>query len=99
MELAIDVALYQDPDANLLGPFTAANADVEPLCIHKTIYLPAPFIRLLIERYINLAEAWNLIHGAIDNRGKEVDCRPIIDWISVVLTKKVGDDKSPLAML
>ena len=31
MELSTDMALAQAPDAYLLGPFTTADADVEPL--------------------------------------------------------------------
>ena len=44
------------------------------------------------------AEAWTRIRRAIVNVGHEVVCRLMIDWLSVALTKKVGDNKSPLSM-
>ena len=44
-------------------------------------------------------EAWNRLCGAIVDRGLEVDCRLIIDWLHVTLTLKTGDEKAPLAML
>ena len=42
-DMFIDLELDQYPDAELLGPFTSANAYVEPLRICKKIYIPAPF--------------------------------------------------------
>ena len=44
-------------------------------------------------------EAWTYPYGAIMDGGQDVDFRPIIDWLHVAMTKKVGDNKSPLAML
>ena len=96
--MAIDAALSLDPDADLLGPFTAADADVEPLHVRKTIYLPAPFVGLFLERDITPAEAWNRLHGAIVDAGQEVDFWPIVNWLWVALKKKVRDNNSPLAL-
>ena len=73
-DLEIDALLSQDPDAELLGPFTAVDADVEPLYVSKTIYLPAPFFWLFFERDLTPAEAWNRLCGDITNGGQEVDC-------------------------
>ena len=44
-------------------------------------------------------EAWTRLRGAIVYGGLEVDCLPIIEWLSFVLTLKTGDNKSPLDML
>ena len=63
--MAIDVDLDNYTDANLLGPFTAADKDVEPLCIRMMIYLPASFVGLFIERYLMPAEAWTCLGSAI----------------------------------
>ena len=48
-DLAIDAALSLEPDEDLLVPFTASDADMEPLCVRKAIYLPAPFTGLFLE--------------------------------------------------
>ena len=37
MNLAIYAVLASDPDTNLLGPFYLTEANVEPLCVRKTI--------------------------------------------------------------
>ena len=80
-DLAIDAALAANPDTNLLGPFSSTDSNVEPLCIHKTIYLPAPFVGIFLRRYLMLVESCTRLHSAIVDRGLEVDCCYIIDWI------------------
>ena len=47
-DLAIDSELAHDPGMDLLGPFITVNADVEPLRVCKTIYLPVPFIEIFL---------------------------------------------------
>ena len=47
-DLNIDAALSLDPEADLLVPFTAADAGVEPLRIRRTIYLGALFFGLFL---------------------------------------------------
>ena len=49
-DLAIKTVLSDDLDANLLGTFNSMDANVEPLRIHKTIYLPVPFIRKFLSQ-------------------------------------------------
>ena len=44
-------------------------------------------------------EAWARLHGAIFDKGLEVDCHPIIFWICVILSLETGNNKSPLDML
>ena len=48
-DLVIDTALALKPDEDLLGPFTASDADMEPLCVSKAIYLPVSFTGLFLE--------------------------------------------------
>ena len=47
MDLTIDVSLALDHDADLMGPFTICDADVEPLCVRKMIFFPTHFFRPL----------------------------------------------------
>ena len=77
-DLAIYTVLSCDPNTDLLGPFTAADAYVEPLRVLKTIYHPAPFVALFLEIYLMLTEASNRLRGTIVDAGHEVDCRPIV---------------------
>ena len=98
MDLTIDVSLALDHDADLMGPFTICDADVEPLCVRKMIFFPTHFFR-------PLPSAVPDNHGDVypsprrhHRRGSDVDCRTIVGWLCDALAKKVGDDKFPFAM-
>ena len=54
---------------------------------------------LLLQHDLTPAEVWTRIRGAIVDGGQKVDCLPITDLIHFVLTKKVGNNKSPLAIM
>ena len=97
-ELTMDAVLAQDLDTDLMCPFTVTKVDMEPLHVRKIIYLPVPLVGLFLERDIMPTEAWTHIRGAIVDGEQEVDFWPILDWLIISLTKKVGNDKSTLAM-
>ena len=62
------------------------------------IYLPTPFYGILLERNLTPVEACTCLRGSIMYGVQEVDFRTIIYWLLVALTKKVGDNKLPLAL-
>ena len=95
-DLEIDAALSYDPDLDLLGPFATTDVDTEALCVRTSIYTPAPFASLFLERDLMPTEAWTCLCGIIIGAGQEVGCRPILDWLGVALTKNVGKNKSTL---
>ena len=68
-DISIDVTLPQEPDADHLDPFTVVDMDVEPFCVHNTIYLPAPFVRIFLECYLTPMEVWTRLYGTILNGG------------------------------
>ena len=99
MDLAINAALACDPETDLLGQFTVNDVDMKPLHVRKMIFLAAPFVSLFLERDLMPTEVWNRLHIAIVDVRQEGDYQPIMDYIRVALTKKVGDNESPLALL
>ena len=96
--LAIDEALVRDTKTDLLGPFAITNADMEALRVQKTIYLPTPIVGFFLERDLAHTEAWTCLRVAIMDAEQKVDCRPILDWPRVALTKNVGGNKFPLSL-
>ena len=91
-DLYIYDVVSADPGTNLLGTFSSMDANTEPLCFHKNINLPAPFVGLFLKWDLTAVETWTRLCGTIVDGGLEVDCFPIIDWICVALTPKTGDD-------
>ena len=98
LDLSTDAVLAANPDTDLLGGLFSMGANVEPLRVCKTIYLPTPFFGIFLEWDLIPMESWNCLCSAIVGRGLEVDCCPIIGSLSFTLNLNTGNDKSPLAM-
>ena len=81
--LAIDAALANDPDANLMGTFTATNTDVEPFRVHKIIHLTASFIGLFLKQDLTPAKVLICLHRAIvDGEKRWIFRRSLIGFVS-----------------
>ena len=46
---------------------------------------------MFLKKYLMPAKAWIILRVAIVDAGVDVDCRPIVDWLQVALTRKGGD--------
>ena len=55
----IDTSLSGDSNLTLLGRYGAGDAGVEIIRCRKTVYVPAPYVGLLLSTDISLVEAWN----------------------------------------
>ena len=74
MALAIDAAMDDDPNLDILGSFAADDADVDAIRVRKTIYLPFPLVGIFLERDLTPVEAWSHLRGTIVCAGATVDC-------------------------
>ena len=82
---AIDTSLSGGANITLLGPYGAGDAGVEIIRCHKTVYVPAPYVGLLLCADLILVEAWNCLRGAIVDAVPEDTCRPLIDWLRAAI--------------
>ena len=55
----IDISLSGESNLTLLGRYGAGDAGVEIIRCRKTVYVPAPYVGLLMSTDISLVEAWN----------------------------------------
>ena len=93
---AIDPLLAGDPNLTLLGPYGAGNAGVETIRCHNTVYVPAPYVSLLLGEDLTPIEAWHRLLGAIVDAAAEEACRPLIDWLLAALVRAGHDAYSAL---
>ena len=56
---AIDTSLSGDANITILGPYVAGDAGVEIIRCRKTVYVPAPYVGLLLCADLSQVEAWN----------------------------------------
>ena len=76
----IDTSLAGNPNVTLLVPYGAGDAGVEIIRCRKAVYVPAPYVGLLLSKGLSPVEAWNCLRGAIVNTASEAACQPIVDW-------------------
>ena len=56
---AIDTSLAGNPTINLLVPYRAGDAGAEFIHCRKTVYVPTPYVGLLLSNNLTPLEAWN----------------------------------------
>ena len=98
----IDISLTGDPNVNLLGPYGVGDARAEMICCCNTVYIPAPYIGLLLSDDLTPLEAWNRLHGAIDEAAAEAAaeaaCHPIIEWLHAAIVRYILNTHSALVV-
>ena len=82
---AIYTHLSGDVKIMLLGPYGAGDVGVEIIRCRKTLYVPAPYVGLLLCANITPVEAWNRLRGAIFDAMDKATCRPLIDWLCAAI--------------
>ena len=53
---AIDATISGDAGLKMMGPYGAGDAGVESVCCRKTVYVPAPYVDLLLGGYLTPVE-------------------------------------------
>ena len=101
----IDAAIAGDTKLKMLGPYGAGDAGVESIRCRKTVYVPAPYVGLLLSSDLTPVEAWQCLRGAIVNAAAEDACKPIVNWLQAALVRsgpnalsalRVPDPSAPL---
>ena len=93
----IEDAFDVDANAQMLVPFDDGDAGTENVRVRSTVYLPPMFVSMMLESEMSPRHAWEHLGGVIVNENKLVECKPIIDWIKVALTRQFLDHPSRLA--
>ena len=75
----IDTSLAGDPTITLLGPYGAGDGGAEIMRCCKTVYVPAPYVGLLLGDKLTPIEAWNRLRGLIVVAAADAACLPVID--------------------
>ena len=96
---AIYTPLSCDAILTLIRPFGAGDAWVEIIRCCKTVYVPEPYIGLLLGANFTLVEDWNRLQGSIVNTAAEDACRPFNNWIRATIARAVLDNYSTLILL
>ena len=74
------------PRGGSVGTIFSEDAGVEYVQVRKTIYLPAPYVVMFLERDLTPVNACSRLQGSIVNAESKSYFCPIINWLRVELT-------------
>ena len=92
----IYTALVVTPPPILLDPMVDGDAGSTAMRVCCTIYVPPPFIPILLDGKLSLANTWQRLWGALTIENLEAHCGAVIDWLRVVLVLSSPNVLSPL---
>jgi len=92
----LDQLLAADPNAEMVGPFAAGDADTEQLTVRFAVFVPNRHMAMLLDDHMTPREAWQRIRGAIVADGLAQECEPLVGWLRVAITRRAGGANNPL---
>ena len=95
---AIDTSISDNTNITLLRTYGAGDAGIEIIRCCKTVYVPAPYVGLLLCAEISPAEAWNRLHGEIVDAAAKNSCQPLIDWLRAAIVRSGPNTHSALVV-
>ena len=93
---AINTSLAGDANLTLLRSYGAGDAGVETIRYRKTVYVPAPYVSLLLGADLTPIEAWHRLRGFIIDAAAKEAFRPQIDWLQSAIVRAGPDNYSTL---
>ena len=88
-----------DPTANILGPYTATDADTELVTPRRTCFVPPLYVPLLLNGPLTPRQAWETIYGQIVNDGREDMCLPFVNFLRCAITTTTRNQAPPVAQV
>ena len=86
------------PPPILLDTMADGGAITTAMHMCLTVYVPPPFISILLAGELSLLEAWHMIWGEIVMSNQEVDFWAVVDWLRVGLVFSAPSPYSPCSL-
>ena len=77
-----------------MGPFTNDDAGTVSTRVRHTIFLPAPYVGIFLNRNLSPKEAWLQLWSRIVADNKAIKCASLITWLQTALTQTVDQGPS-----
>ena len=92
----IDTTLAAMPPPILLDPIADGDDGATTVCVRCTVYVPPPFVPILVAGKLSLVKFWHRLWGALVTSNLEADFRAFIYWLQVALVCSAPRALSPL---
>ena len=80
--------LAVNANVEMLGPFMNDALGTVQVQVRRTVYVPPMFVNVLLEEEVTPRQAWEQLGGAIRDAQMEDECRPLLNWLKVALTRR-----------
>ena len=87
----LDQLLLADPDMKLVGPYDAGDPDVQPVVTRGLVIVPNEYVLPFLSMGMQPVEAYRVLRGLLVQKGHEVACEPLLDWLRVAMTRRAPD--------
>ena len=95
--LAQEMAAH--PNDDLFGPYQAGQADVGPVTTCTLVLVPNCYAAPFLTTGMTPKDAYMVIRGMVQQAGHKVACKPLLDWLLVVLTRRQGALPTPATLV
>ena len=82
----IRAALVTDPTVDLLGPYTAANADTDTICTRYIVPIPFCYVPLFLRNDVTPNHFFMTTNPQMETDQTVADCSPFIDFFRSAFT-------------
>ena len=92
----LEEKLQGDETIERVGPYLVDQEGTELVQVRYTVYVPPPYVDLVMNKELSPREAYLRLSGAIAGDERQVACRPLLNWLKVALTTPGMGEQSPL---
>jgi hypothetical protein len=87
--------LAKEPENEMLGPFEATMANARTTKSRAMAYIPFEMMELVLDARLTARQTYELIVPALVDRGMEVMCTPLVDFLTLALVQPTKATASP----
>jgi hypothetical protein len=86
----LEAAFAVGPDVSTVGPYGENDDGTEVLRTRNYMYVPPKYVPILLAHSLTPREAWTRVRGAIVADQATVACAPLLDWLRIACTLRLG---------
>jgi len=92
-----------DPTAELVGPYTNNDPEIEPFRTRRVMLLPHRFVNIFLGQNLTPRRAYADVLARVTADGTAVACAPLMDWLRAACTRitinGANSEASPMAQM
>jgi hypothetical protein len=91
-----EILMAAAPEAELFGPYADNDVTKRTFCTRCMMFLPAPYVPLVINRQLRPHQLYIELGGAIRADNKAVQCSALLGWLVMAMVREGATLPSPV---